>query len=177
MLIYDVLKKDHMALKALLSQLILLDESQEEQRHSLIEQIRDELVPHARAEEAIFYNALRSLDAGKNNVTHGYKEHLEAETFLRLLQVQEKIDFQWKETAKKLKETVEHHIQEEEERIFGIAQQCFSNEEATAMATAFETLKKDVKAESFVKTTWELVMNMMPPRIASALQHNNFQGK
>lgn len=170
MQIYEVLTKDHDKLKELLNELVMLDQSGEERRHALVQQIRDEMVPHSRAEESIFYNSLRAIDSAKDVVMHGYSEHMEAETFLRTLQAADKIDMGWKETAKKLQKTVLHHIEEEETKIFNVARHLFTDEEAVMMAEAFEQLKPEVKEQGFLQTTIDMVANLMPPRFAASLR-------
>ena len=173
MLIYDVLKKDHAKIKHLLNELVLLRENASHRRTDLIIQIRDELIPHARAEEAVFYNSLRTIDSAKDVVVHSYEEHIEAENALRLLQVRDIIDAEWKQTATKLRDAVFHHIEEEEERIFNVAQQLFTRQEAEVMAEAFESLKPEIREEGLVKSTLEMLVNMMPPKIAASLRTYN----
>ena len=118
MLIYDALKKDHDKVKSLLTQLLALDNDDDDARESLVSQIRDELIPHSRAEESVLYNSLRTSGAAKDMAMHSYKEHMETEVLLRMLQVRDKVDMEWKETAQKLKDSLEHHIAEEEGKLF-----------------------------------------------------------
>lgn len=174
MSIYNSLTKDHDQIKMLLNELIATNPG-EEVRDGLIDEIRDELVPHSRAEEAVFYNSLRALDEAKDIIMHAYKEHMEAETLLRSLQVQGKIDMGWKETARKLREALLHHIQEEEGRIFNVAQQLFTDEEAEMMANAFEKLKPEIEDEGFMQTSLELIVNLMPQRFAPSLRAINLE--
>ncbi|RYZ62145.1 MAG: hemerythrin domain-containing protein, partial [Proteobacteria bacterium] len=106
--IYQALKKDHEKVKSLLQRLVGLADSDVKTRHSLVSQIRDELVPHSRAEEAVFYNSLRLVDDSKKVAMHGFAEHMEAETFLRTLQATDAVGAGWRPVAEKLKETLEH---------------------------------------------------------------------
>jgi len=175
--IYDALKKDHETVKQLLNQLVQLEPDQAGARHSLIAQIRDELIPHARAEEAVFYNSLRSIAPVNDMAMHGYQEHFEAETALRLLQVRDKIDLEWKDTARKLKKAVEHHIEEEENKIFSAAKQLFTNDEAKMMGEAFLALKPQIKEEGVLKTTLEMIVNMMPPQFAPRFRSYNLESR
>lgn len=170
--IYEALKKDHAEVKELLNELINLNEK-DEYRFVLIEEIRNALIPHARAEESVFYNTIRAVDVDKTIVLHGYKEHLEAETLLRTLQVQDKLDFSWKGTARKLQDALLHHIQEEEQEIFASAKNIFTKEEAVQMGEAFEKLKPEILKEGFLKTTVDMVVNMLPPRLAQGLRNFN----
>jgi len=166
MTIYEALEKDHVAVKKLLADLVALNKDDDQRRHQILEQIKDDLIPHARAEEAVFYNSLRMLDKAKDIAMHGFREHVEAEALLRSLQAMDKLDTSWKETAWKLKEAIEHHIQDEEGRLFTVAKQLFTQDEAVAMAEAFETLKPKIKEEGFIQQTLDMVANLMPPRFS-----------
>ena len=170
-LIYDVLKKDHDKVKGLLSKLVALPaDTDGDEREQLINDIRDELVPHARAEEAVFYNSLRQIEGAKEVVAHGYEEHVMAETLLRSLQVADKIDAGWRQTAKKLQSALEHHIEEEEGKIFDTARQVLIDEEARLMAQAFEQMKPEIREGGFMQNTIDMVANMMPTRFAATLR-------
>lgn len=167
--IYEALKKDHDELKELLNELVALKED-DEYRYVLIEEIRNHLIPHSRAEESVFYNTLRAVNADKKVVFHGYQEHLEAETLLRTLQVMDRMNMDWKATAEKLRDAVFRHIKEEENEIFTEAKAAFSAQEAEAMCEAFEQLKPKIEQEGFVKNTVDMVINMMPPRLSDRLR-------
>jgi hypothetical protein len=173
MLIYEALKSDHLKVKILLNELVTLTEADSERRHSLIKQIHDELIPHVRAEESVFYNSLRAIDSAKDIALHGFEEHMEAEALLHTLQGKDKIDAEWKATAQKLKHAIEHHVNEEEGRIFSIAQQLFTQEEAEMMGQAFEQLKPEVHEEGILRQTLDMVANVMPPRFAASLRTFN----
>jgi len=172
MLIYEVLRKDHAKVRMLLTELLLL-EDKSDRRKDLIQEIRDEWIPHARAEEAVFYNSLRSLDAAKDIVMHSYQEHIEVEAMLKMLQAKDKVSMDWKKTAQKLKNALEHHIQDEEGRIFNVAQQLLTRDEAEQMARAFERMKPEIREEGFIGTTMDLIGNLMPPRFTKFLRRDD----
>lgn len=169
MLIYDALRTDHEKVKELMGELVMLNEN-DEKRSEIIQQIRDELIPHARAEEAVLYNCLRGIEATRDVVMHGYSEHVEAETLLRTLQVAGKIDAGWRATAQKLKESLEHHIHEEETKIFNVAQQVITQDEAEMMCEAFEQMKPEIREQGFMKNTLDMIVNLMPLRFQSTLR-------
>ena len=170
MLIYDVLKKDHDVVKQLLDKLVHSADASDQVRDDLIGRIRDELVPHARAEEAVFYNSLRTIDEAKDIVRHGYVEHMEAETLLRTLQAMNAVDANWMQVARKLKDAIEHHIAEEEDKIFNAAKQLLVPEEARMMGEAFERIKPEVREETLLQTTLDMIANLMPDRFATPLR-------
>ena len=167
--IYQALEDDHNQVKKLLDELVSLNED-DDYRYVLIEEIRNILIPHSRAEESIFYNSLRAVHADRKVVFHGYQEHLEAETFLRTLQIMDKVNLDWKATAKKLRDIVVHHIETEESEIFYEAKASFTKEEAESMCDAFLQLKPKVQQEGFVKNTLDMVMNLMPPRLTDKIR-------
>jgi hemerythrin-like domain-containing protein len=167
--IYEALKRDHEEVRELLNELVSLKDD-DDYRYVIIEEIRNLLIPHARAEESVFYNTLRAVNADKKVVFHGYQEHLEAETLLRTLQVMDKMNMGWRPVAEKLRESVFHHIQDEETEIFSEARAAFSSEEAVAMCDAFKQLKPKVEKEGFFKNTADMVLNMMPPRLSDKLR-------
>ncbi len=173
MSIYEILKDDHDRIKELLQELMAISQDNAEDRHRIIQDIRDELIPHSRAEEAVFYNALRAIDAGKGEAFHGYQEHLMAETLLRTLQIMDTIGADWRKTCEKLRNALEHHIQEEETEIFAIAKANLTHQEAEMIGQAFETLKPQVQQEGFMKNTMDMLTNMMPPRFTSKLKDQN----
>lgn len=168
--IYQALKNDHDEIKSLLDELVTIRED-DDYRFILIEQIRDLLIPHARAEESVFYNSLRAVNADKKVVYHGFQEHLEAETLLRSLQVMDKLNFNWKATAEKLRNSLLHHIEDEETEIFAEARAAFTKDEAESMCDAFEQLKPKVMEEGFMKNTADMIINMMPPRLADRIRN------
>lgn len=172
--IYEALKRDHEELKGLLDELCSLKED-DEYRFVLIEEIRNNLVPHSRAEEAIFYNTLRAINADKKIVFHGYQDHLEAETLLRSLQLMDKLNLNWLSTAEKLREVIFQHVFEEESTIFDEARLALTSDEARAMTDAFEKLKPKVLEEGFIKNSIDMVVNLMPPTLTNKIR--NFGGQ
>lgn len=172
MLIYDQLHKDHEKVLGLMDQLLMLKDDDNEQRSELVDEIRDELIPHSRAEESIFYNSLRMLDATKALAMHGYSEHMAAEGLLRMLQVKDATNMDWKSTARKLREALQNHIREEESTMFEAGKQLFTNQEAQMMGEAFEKMKPEIRGEGILKTTIDMMANLMPPRLRDSFTHS-----
>jgi hemerythrin superfamily protein len=168
MQIYECLTKDHDEVKNLLTDLIVLGDDEKKERVRLVGEIRDALIPHSRAEESIFYNSIRALDE-KSGVMHSYAEHAAAEGLLRTLQVECGLGAGWRTTAKALKEALEHHIEEEETELFAKAHTLFNESEAAMMGLAFEKLKPEIKGEGVLKTSIEMVANLMPPRMKGSV--------
>lgn len=167
--IYESLKQDHIAVSDLLNELVALDKD-DDYRTVIVEQISSALIPHARAEEAILYNSIRAVKSDNSLVMHSYKEHMEAESLLRMLQVKDKADFDWKDTAIKLRTALSKHIQEEETNLFREARSIFSTEEATMMNDAFLKMKSQVAQQGFMKNSFDMVVNLMPPKFVEKIR-------
>jgi hemerythrin-like domain-containing protein len=168
--IYEELRTDHQKVLALLDELIASEGAGPEAWGRLVQQIRDELVPHARAEEAILYNALRDIGTAKDVVAHSYNEHLQAEAALRALQVTEAAHVTWVGAARQLRASLHHHITEEETKVFPAAERVFTLEEAAAMGAAFVQMKPGVRADSFAGNTVDLVLNLLPTRLRDSVR-------
>ena len=172
MTIYEALKQDHRKVEKLLDRLVRASESDRENWKNLIDQIRDELIPHSRAEEAVFYNAIRELDKKNGVVASSYLEHAVAEADLRTLQGMKLMDINWTPLAKKLRTDILEHVQNEEEDIFKVAQSLFTHQEATMIAKAFKELKPTIQEQSFVGTSIDLISNLLPRRLVSGFKKN-----
>jgi hemerythrin superfamily protein len=168
--IYGLIKKDHRKVTRLLESLVQSSEQDDNKWKEILNQIRNELVPHSRAEEALFYNAIRNKSNGNTTVVHAYGEHAVAEAELRTLQAMKAIDVNWTTLAKKLQGDILHHIKEEEEKVFNEAKLLLTEEEAISIGKSFKELKPKIKAESLAETTLELVTNLLPPKFVESIK-------
>lgn len=167
--IYSALKADHEKVLGLIDELLELSES-DDYRDVLVQQIKDELIPHSRAEESVFYNSIRAVGPDSSPVMHSFREHMEAEALLESLVVQEKVDLDWKKTARKFKDALEHHISEEEGKIFRQARSLFSEDEARMMGEAFSRLKGEISDHGMIRNVVDVIKNLMPPRWKGQLE-------
>jgi hemerythrin superfamily protein len=170
MTIYECLRKDHRKVETLLNRLVKATKEDADGWQEIVEQIRDDLIPHARAEESVFYNAIRQLDPGNELVRHSYTEHLKAETELRALLAMKAIDVNWSDLARRLRKDLLHHVEEEEGKVFPAAKKLFSQDEAIGIGAAFERLKASIREQSSVVSTLGLVANLLPPRLVEGFR-------
>ena len=144
--ILDTLQKEHDEVQALLKELVESDSAP--RRKSLVKQIKAALVPHARAEEKIVYDAVIALKGENYKVDgeEGYLEHeLADKTLLKLSKMTQAKSPEFSAAAKVLKELLEHHISEEERNIWADVRAHFDAEERAAMNRRFLAAKKKVK--------------------------------
>lgn len=172
MQIYEILKQEHQEITAMLNDLVLLKDD-DEYRFVLVEEIKGVLIPHSHAEEAAFYNTLRAVDADKSIVAESFKEHLEAEELLGFLELKDRVNFDWRETAIKLQELFARHVLQEETNVFSEAKKMFSKEEAESIGATFVSLKQSYQSERNFKSASDMAVNMLPPRLADSVRSYN----
>ena len=144
---FEELKKDHNEVKDILQKMKESSKTAEKTREKLFSQLKQELVPHLKAEETTFYQALMSSKNGKQHVLEAKEEHdLTTMMCSRLEETPAKEEI-WAAKLKVLKDLVEHHIEEEEEEIFEIAEEEIKPEEFRKIMQEFRKEKERIKKE------------------------------
>ncbi len=140
--IYAYLKTDHRRVAKLMTD--LLDIRLPAIRQNLFGQIRLELAVHADAEERTFYKAITDAARDKGvaaKIVHSEEEHDEIRELLEVLNDTPVSSDFWLEKFGELKHAVEHHVQEEENEVFNLAQSLLSRETARRLANDMDALK------------------------------------
>ena len=147
--IYSILKQDHKEFKSLLKKLEDTSERSIKERPELINKLKSSLVPHARAEEKVFYVPLKSSDVKEADdlAFEGHEEHGVVDRLFDEIAKTQPNDKRYGALISVLKEAVEHHIEEEEGDMFKKAKKSFEKETETEMADKFLTLKEKYTKE------------------------------
>jgi hemerythrin superfamily protein len=115
--IYNYLKKDHKKVSSLFKKIIA--EKSAKQREVYFLQVKKELELHADPENNTFYKALSKNSKGTDDAQHGKKEHSEIKKALaKLSKIPVKETVKWLVQFGELKHIVEHHVEDEETRMF-----------------------------------------------------------
>lgn len=138
--IFERLKKDHMEVRGMLEKLA----SDGGDGQALFDKLKKELTSHSRAEEKILYDGLKSNPIAKEAVLEGYEEHHAADLFMGELSRNKAGTDQWKAKVKVLMDMVEHHVVEEEGKLFQKARSVFDADRTRQMVGEFEKEKKKV---------------------------------
>ena len=141
-----LLEKDHRRLETLLKQGEETTERAVKGRTDLLETITVELGVHELIEEKLLYPALKKFPEARDIVLEGFEEHHVADLILKELHEVAKDDEQWGAKFKVLKESIEHHIQEEEGDMFRKARGVMSQEDLAALGREMAQLKRDAEA-------------------------------
>src|SRR5204863_8406406 len=102
-------------------------------RRHLLETLTRELNEHELIEEQLLYPALEPHAESRAIVLEGYEEHHVADVITKELHDVRPDDERWAAKFKVLKESLEHHIQEEERLMFRTARAVLTREELTEM--------------------------------------------
>ena len=140
---FQMLKKDHVEVRGILGQLIETKESKK--RDELFQQLKQELIPHMKAEESTFYQPLLAKKMAREDALEGVEEHHVSDMVFKELEKTPKGDDQWGAKITVFKELVEHHIKEEESKIFKSAEKALKPDELQTIMKKFDQEKQKIK--------------------------------
>jgi hemerythrin-like domain-containing protein len=98
---------------------------------------------HELIEEQVLYPALEPHAQAREIVLEGYEEHHVADVVTKELHDVTPDDERWAAKFKVLKESLEHHIQEEERRMFRTARGVLSRDELNELGKRMKALKAE----------------------------------
>lgn len=146
----SLIEEDHTKMRQLLEKLSHTTERAGKTRADLLQQIEKELKVHTAIEEEIFYPSFRDADGKEHQKVYheAMEEHRAVEDLV--LPDLKKTDPQTPEFAgrcKVAKELVEHHMEEEEEEMFNLAREAFSQEELVQLGEKMAARKKELLSQ------------------------------
>jgi len=114
-------------------------------RGEVLDALTSGLNVHEAIEEQILYPALRPHAEAHAVVLEGIEEHHVADIIIKELHQVRKDNEKWGAKFKVLKESVEHHIQEEERKMFPVARGVLPREELLALVARMRALKTELE--------------------------------
>ncbi|OWU84576.1 hemerythrin [Oceanicola sp. 22II-s10i] len=139
--IYDAIKKDHDRHRELLNRIAETEGASEERKQAWTEFYRD-VKSHSAAEEETFYSKLMEQTWGQDAARHSVHEHAEMDEILEELREMDMSSSGWLTRFKTLKHDYEHHMEEEENEVFGRAKEVIGQEENDAYGKRFHDRKQ-----------------------------------
>jgi iron-sulfur cluster repair protein YtfE (RIC family) len=117
----DLLKKQHRDVKALFRR---AKKAEAGERRDIMDEISEQLSHHMEIEEEIFYPAVRAIGTKKTDemIPEAYEEHHVVKLVLNELPNVDPEDERFEAKMTVLDELIQHHVDEEEEEMFKIAQ-------------------------------------------------------
>lgn len=136
MTIFEALRQSHEIQRDLADKLLQTSGDSAERR-DIFEQFKTELLAHETAEERHFYVPLMQDDLGVDLSRHAIAEHHEMDEMVEELESMEFSSSAWLRLAKKLCETVEHHLEEEEHKFFQMAGKLLDDNQKEQLAKTY----------------------------------------
>jgi hemerythrin-like domain-containing protein len=138
--IYDILSKEHQIV------LGMFEEAIDTGSKAALFRIKAEIDPHMAGEEKFFYPRLEEKEESIDIARKAYTEHNEARALMYEMEGMEEGNENWAASLKELKETIIHHIEDEENSVFKISREVLSQEQTLAITKDYREYKKNYKA-------------------------------
>ena|SRR6476620_12315517 len=145
--IYEYLKLDHRNVEKIFK--LYSNATTDRNKLEIVAMLNKELTVHAVSEEDTFYKILEHHKESKKEALHGEHEHQKIKDKLSELMNITQVNKQLDEKVQQLKELVEHHVSDEEGKIFGEAKDVISKEEAHNLKLQMHDLKGKIILKEF----------------------------
>ncbi len=135
--IFELLEQDHREIRQLLTRVA------DKEDYQAFPALAAEINAHVEAEEQAFYQPLQDRNEQElhETVLEGFEEHHVGELVMRELDRNNRGSERWHAKAMVFKEIIEHHLDEEEGRLFPEARAIIKDGQAEAMGEEFARLK------------------------------------
>lgn len=141
------LEHDHRELEAILEAGLKEDAASGDSRRGLLGTLAALLKTHEVMEEQVLYPALKAHPEAKDIVLEGFEEHHVANVVVEELKALSPSAERWGAKWKVLKESIEHHIEEEEGDMFKTARKVFSQAQLDELGSRMQALKDQSPAK------------------------------
>ncbi len=139
----ELLKEDHNELRSIFGKYKASDSDSE--KHKLFKQIKEKLDVHTHIEEIVFYPKIKEHEELEDITLEGIEEHHLADVFVREISALSDESEKFDPKMDVLIESVEHHLQEEEGKMFPKVEENFSDSELQKLGKQMEEEEKNFK--------------------------------
>ena len=143
-----LLETDHRRFEDLLEQGEQTTDRAAKGRTELLNRLTTELTVHELIEEKVLYPALKPHAESRDIVLEGYQEHHVADVLVKELQELTTDDERWGAKFKVLAESLEHHIEEEETKMFPTAREVLTRDELQDLGKQMRALKAEAEGRA-----------------------------
>jgi len=126
----EMLEADHQKVKALFDKFEGAGDHMTKAKQQIVEEVFAELEVHTQLEEEIFYPALKAVGEkeGKKLIAESLEEHQVVKHLMEEMRALNASDEQYAAKFTVLMENVRHHIEEEEDEMFPMAEEELADE-------------------------------------------------
>jgi hemerythrin superfamily protein len=140
---FELLINDHQKVAELFEQ--IENDRDTAMQENLFARIKKELTIHTEIEETYFYPRLKSITETADLIGEAVIEHQDVKNLLIRLEEMSPDNDEWESLIQELKNSVEHHVEEEEEELFPKAQEVLSEREIEQIGEEMRAAKQELK--------------------------------
>ena len=137
----ELLKEDHEELRSFFGSYKASDD--DEEKHEIFKKIKDKLAVHTHIEETVFYPKVKEYEELEDITLEGIEEHHLGDLFVseisKLTDDSDKFD----PKMEVLIESTEHHLMEEEGKMFPKVKEIFDEETLEELGSQMEKAEKE----------------------------------
>lgn len=139
----ELLKTEHNEMRGIFGKYKASDSDSE--KHKLFKQIKEHLDAHTHIEETIFYPKIKEQEALEDITLEGVEEHHVADVLVREISALADESEKFDPKMDVLIEGVEHHMQEEEGKMFPKVEEIFNESELEELGRQMQEEEKKFK--------------------------------
>jgi hemerythrin-like domain-containing protein len=143
---FTSLKEDHKKVAAMFAEIEDTTERAEKTRQEVFAELKTALDMHTTLEETALYPALEKVDLTHDLTLEAEEEHKVAKDLLEQLAAEDPTTEEWTAKITVLRESIEHHVEEEETELFPDAEKAMSEDDLTALAEALAATRAELEA-------------------------------
>jgi len=137
----ELLMQDHKEASGMMDQLETADKGDREARNVFL-RLNEALTMHTQIEEQIFYPALKNFDETKDLVPEAFEEHQEVKDILEEMTSLNPGDDEFMDKLTELRDSVEHHVEEEESEMFPKAEKVLGQSRLQELGRQMQQMKQ-----------------------------------
>lgn len=139
--ILEIIRADHRQIDALFARYAEAGDGSE--KLAIVHEIHRILLPHAQAEEELFYPAIADAGSDDDAVEEAFSEHAAAKKTLQSILSSPPDDLTYDMKVKMLQKEIQHHVRDEEAELFEQARD--AGIDLHALGAQFEKRKAELK--------------------------------
>jgi Hemerythrin HHE cation binding domain. len=148
--IIDMLKQDHQEAAAMMDRIESAGEG-DPSVMTTFNQLKEALTLHTQVEEQIFYPALQNNDETEDQISEAFEEHQEVKDLLAEMSGSQLGNEEFMSQMSDLRNSVEHHVEEEENELFPKAQEILGDSRLQEMGQQMMQMKQGKSATATPK--------------------------
>ena len=142
----ELLKQDHQEAAGMMDELETADKGSMNATRDTFRRLRDALTLHTQIEEQVFYPALEQHEETRDMIGEAHSEHDEVKQMLAEMSAMTPGNDEFMDKLTELRDSIEHHVEEEENEMFPKAEQILGESRLQEMGRQMEQMKQGKSA-------------------------------